>query len=129
MKINHLDLQVADVQATVLHFERLFGLTLESSRTSPAVAIMSDGEGFTLVLQRRNPEEAYPERFHFGFLVDDPERVRAFQSLAKSEGFDVSEVIENGRGTLSYLRMPDGLLVEVSNQRRRTHVPESTQEK
>jgi catechol 2,3-dioxygenase-like lactoylglutathione lyase family enzyme len=119
MKINHLDLQVADVQATVAVFERLLGLRLQSSRTSPALAILTDDEGFTLVLQRRKGDsERYPEGFHFGFLVDDVERVRAFHASASAETLEVSAIIETGRGTLVYARTPDGLLIEVAHHRR-----------
>src|SRR3954451_621599 len=76
MKLNHLDLQVSDVQRTVDFFEKYFDLELRSSRTSPALAILSDRHGFVLVLQRRKHDaETYPEGFHVGFLVDDVETV------------------------------------------------------
>ena len=123
MKINHLDLQVADVKESVALFERLLGLTLESNRASPAIAILGDGEGFTLVLQKRkSDEERYPEGFHFGSLVADVDRVHAFHAAARAEGLEVSPVIENGRGTLVYARTPDGLLIEVSHHRPRAPV-------
>ena len=121
MKLNHLDLQVSDVQRSVELFERLFELQLDSSRTSPALAILSDGAGFTLVLQRKkNEADAYPDGFHVGFFLDDVEEVRGFQARAKELGLvEVSDVIENGRGVLVYLRTWDGLLLEVSWQRPR----------
>jgi len=121
VKLNHLDLQVADVQRSVLLFEQLLGLRLDSSRASPALAILSDGAGFMLVLQRRkNDADAYPDGFHFGFLLDNIEAVRSFHGRAKESGLvEVSEVIENGRGVLVYLRTWDGLLIEVSWQRPR----------
>lgn len=120
MKLNHLDLQVADVPRSVDLFERLLGFTLESNRASPAIAILSDREGFTLVLQRRKrDDDGYPEGFHFGCLVDDVEQVRAFHRAAEDLGLEVSPVIENGRGTLVYAKTEDGLLIEVSRQRPR----------
>jgi catechol 2,3-dioxygenase-like lactoylglutathione lyase family enzyme len=121
VKLNHLDLQVTDIQRSVHLFEQLFGLQLDSSRTSPALAILSDGMGFTLVLQRRkNEAEAYPEGFHFGFLLDDVDAVRRFHARAKEGALvEVSDVIENGRGVLVYLRTWDSLLIEVSWQRPR----------
>lgn len=120
MKLNHLDLQVSDVPRAVALFEDLLGLHLESNRDSTALAILSDGEGFTLVVQRKkNEAESYPEGFHFGFLVPDPDRVRSFQARARERGVEVSDVIENGRGVLVYCRMIDGFLVEVSWHRPR----------
>lgn len=119
VKLNHLDLQVTDVPQTIALFEDLLGLRLESNRGSPAIAILTDGEGFTLVLQRRKDQAAYPEGFHFGFLVNGADTVRAFQAKACDRGLAVSEVIENNRGVLAYWRTSDGYTVEVSCQRRR----------
>jgi catechol 2,3-dioxygenase-like lactoylglutathione lyase family enzyme len=123
MKFNHLDLQVSDVQRTVLFFERHFGLELQSSRTSPALAILGDGHGFVLVLQRKkNDADAYPEGFHVGFLVDDPDTVRRKQADLRDAGADVSDVIENGRGVLAYCRVTDGIMVEIAWHRTRDPV-------
>jgi len=126
MKLNHLDLQVSDVQRTVALFEELFGFRLQSSRSSPALAILTDGEGFTLVLQRRKSEtEAYPDGFHVGFLVADQDVVRDFHARAQGRGLDVSQVIENGRGVLVYCRTWDGLLIEVSWHRNERSSPQA----
>jgi catechol 2,3-dioxygenase-like lactoylglutathione lyase family enzyme len=115
MKLNHLDLQVADVQRAVLFFERHFAFQLRSSRQSPAIAILDDGDGFVLVLQRRrSPDEKYPEGFHFGFLVPDVETVLRFHATATADGLEVSAVIRNNRGTMVYCQSPEGFLVEVN---------------
>lgn len=120
MKLNHLDLQVSDVQRTVAFFERYFDLELQTSRTSPAIAILSDREGFVLVLQRRKSDaDAYPEGFHLGFLVDDDATVRRVHARAREDGVEVSDVIENNRGVMIYFRAPDGYAVEVSCRRAR----------
>jgi catechol 2,3-dioxygenase-like lactoylglutathione lyase family enzyme len=119
MKLNHLDLQVADVPRAVLFFER-FGLALQSSRTSQAIAILGDDHGFVLVLQRKKDDaEAYPEGFHVGFLVDDAETVRRVHAATSAGGVEVSAVLENGRGVMVYCRAPDGFLVEVAWHRPR----------
>lgn len=124
MKLNHLDLQVTDVQRTAALFEALLGFRHESSRSSPALAILSDGEGFMLVLQRKkNESETYPEGFHFGCLVPDVETVTRFQADARARGLEVSDVIENNRGVLVYCRTWDGLLLEVSWHRPRSPRP------
>jgi catechol 2,3-dioxygenase-like lactoylglutathione lyase family enzyme len=124
MKLNHLDLQVSDVRRTVALFEELLGLELQSSRDSPALAILTDGQGFVLVLQRRKSDsDSYPSGFHFGFLVPEIQTVRDFQTRARGRGLDVSDVIENNRGTLAYWRSGDGFLVEVSCHRRTMSSP------
>ncbi|MET0387581.1 MAG: VOC family protein [Polyangiales bacterium] len=118
MKLNHLDLQVSDVGQSVAFLETYFDFELRSKRGSPAIAILSDREGFTLVLQRKKPDDAgYPADFHFGFLVDDPAAVHAFQAHARANGIEVSDVIENGRGTLVYCRPAYLPMIEVSCRR------------
>ncbi len=116
MKLNHLDLQVSDVRQTVAFFEGVFGLQLTSSRSSPAIAIMTDGAGFVLVLQRHE-QPRYPEGFHLGFLVDDVATVQQMFSRSQAAGVEVSEIITNNRGTMIYCRAPDGYSVEVSCRR------------
>jgi catechol 2,3-dioxygenase-like lactoylglutathione lyase family enzyme len=118
MRLNHLDLQVRDVPASIAYFERWFGLELRTNRDSAAIAVLTDGHGFVLVLQRAGEgEERYPEGFHIGFLLDDVESVRALQARARKGGAEVSDVIVNGRGTLVYFTAPEGYRVEVSCQR------------
>ncbi|AGC41461.1 hypothetical protein MYSTI_00102 [Myxococcus stipitatus DSM 14675] len=115
MKLNHIDLQVPDVQRTAAFFERYFGFEHTSNRASPAIAILEDGAGLVLVLQRlKRPEEKYPEGFHVGFLVDAVETVLAFHARALADGLEVSEVIRNNRGTMVYCQAPGAVLVEVN---------------
>jgi len=119
MRINHLDLRVRDVTSTSRLFARYFGLQIQSNPSSPALVIMTDQSGFVLVLQRAEQAERYPAGFHFGFLLDDAESVRALHARAVADGIPVSEVIVNGRGTMIYLTAPEGYCVEVSCQRHR----------
>lgn len=115
VRINHLDLQVSDVVTTAALLEDVLGLRIVSNRGSSAIAILEDGLGFTLVLQRRKREDdRYPEGFHFGCLVPDESIVVDFQARARERGLDVSDVQRNGRGVLCYARIGDGILLEVS---------------
>jgi catechol 2,3-dioxygenase-like lactoylglutathione lyase family enzyme len=117
VKLNHLDLQVADIPRAVTFFEEAFGFQLQSNRRSSTIAILTDSDGFVLVLQRKKSEkDRYPAGFHFGFLVDDEESVHRFHSKAHGLGLEITEIIENGRGTHVYCSGPDGLLAEVSHR-------------
>jgi len=119
MFLNHLDLQVPDVPATAAFFERYFGLTIQGNRTSPAIIILSDERDFTLVLQRRRrDDEAYPEGFHCGFLVDDVALVRQLHARLVADGVACSDVIENNRGVMVYVRAPGDITVEISHRTR-----------
>jgi len=120
MKLNHLDLQVPDVRAAVEFFERYFDLELCSSRKSPALAVLSDRHGFTLVLQRlRDAQSSYPEDFHIGFHIDDEDEVRQRHARFVADGIStISDVIENNRGVMFYFRGPGAILIEVGCMRR-----------
>jgi catechol 2,3-dioxygenase-like lactoylglutathione lyase family enzyme len=118
MRLNHLDLLVRDVPGSVAYFERYFGLTARTNPDSKALAILTDGHGFVLVLQRLQDERAsYPEGFHLGFLLQDVESVHTLHARACADGADVSDVIVNGRGTMIYFTASEGYRVEVSCQR------------
>ncbi len=121
MHLNHLDLQVTDVQAHADFFERFFDFVHRSNRASPAIAILEGDGGFTLVLQRKkHDDEGYPEGFHCGFIVDDVALVEGAHARLVDGGAIVSDVIVNGRGTMIYCKTPDGILVEVSTPARRS---------
>ncbi|RKH39452.1 VOC family protein [Corallococcus sicarius] len=116
MRLNHLDLQVPDVQATARFFTRYFGFTSHAkNHDSPAIAMLAGQDGFVLVLQRRKRDtDTFPEDFHLGFLQDSEGPVLAFHERVKADGLEVSDVLRNNRGTLVYCRAPGGFLVEVS---------------
>jgi catechol 2,3-dioxygenase-like lactoylglutathione lyase family enzyme len=119
MILNHLDLQVSDVQAAVLFFERFFDFSLVTSRSSPAIAVLRGDGDFSLVLQRKKrADEGYPEGFHCGFLVDDVATVERMHARLRGGGLTVSDIQQNNRGTMIYCHGPDGILVEVSCRRR-----------
>ncbi len=120
MHLNHLDLQVHDVQSTAAFFERHFGFRLQTSRTSPAIAILEGDGPFVLVLQRRKDETPYPNDFHLGFLVPDVATVERMHAALVAEHADVSAIDVNARGTMIYCRH-DGFLVEVSCRSKRAH--------
>jgi catechol 2,3-dioxygenase-like lactoylglutathione lyase family enzyme len=114
VKLNHLDLQVSDVPALTAFLVDHFDLQPLTRRDSPKLAILTDGHGFTLVLQRRkHDDETYPEGFHIGFLVDNPAEVHARHARLTAAGITVSAVDHNARGTMCYLRGPGEILIEI----------------
>jgi catechol 2,3-dioxygenase-like lactoylglutathione lyase family enzyme len=114
VKLNHLDLQVADVPTLTRFLVEAFDLEPHTRLDSPKIAILTDGHGFTLVLQHRPHDgEPDPTHGHIGFLVDDPAEVHARRARLAAAGADVSEVDVGPRGTRCYCRGPGGLLIEV----------------
>lgn len=115
MKLNHLDLQTTDVQTLAAFFVDHFDLTRHSNERSPAIAILGDEAGFTLVIQRRTDAVPYPDGFHVGFIVDRASEVRAHHARLAAAGIATGEIDVNARGTRFYLRAPGDIVVDVSS--------------
>lgn len=116
MKLNHLDLQSADVPALVQFLITHFELTARTRLDSPKIAILDDGGGFTLVIQHCQAP-VYPPGFHIGFIVDDPAEVHARREALAAAGLTISPVEVDGRGTRCYTHAPGPILVEISSPR------------
>jgi catechol 2,3-dioxygenase-like lactoylglutathione lyase family enzyme len=116
VKLNHLDLQSADVPALVHFLVTHFELSARTRLDSPKFAILDDGAGFTLVIQH-NPAPIYPPNFHIGFIVDDPADVHTRREAIAAAGVAISPVETDGRGTRCYTHAPGPLLVEISSPR------------
>ncbi len=86
MKFNHLNLCVDNLADARKLFEDLFDLQCVEQKKD-ALAIMTDGQGFTLVLSRLNDAPiSYPQGFHVGFLVDTPGQVDSvYQRVAAAD--------------------------------------------
>ena len=118
MKLNHLDLQVSDVQSLAGFLEQHFELERITNDRSPAIAILHDRAGFTLVIQRRRDDRPYPEGFHIGFIQGDAATVHAHHARLTAAGLSLSPIDVNARGTRFYLHAPGDILVEVSSPER-----------
>jgi hypothetical protein len=114
VKLNHLDLQTTDVQALAAFFVDHFDLQRRSNDRSPAIAILGDEAGFTLVIQR-HATPVYPDGFHVGFIHDATAPVYAHHRRLTAAGLECSPIEINNRGTRFYLRAPGVLLIEVSS--------------
>lgn len=114
MQLNHLDLQTSDVQALAAFLVDHFGFVRRSNDRSPAIAILADDAGFTLVLQR-HAAPVYPDGFHIGFIHPTPAPVHAHRARLVAAGLAPSPTETNNRGTRFYLRGPGELLIEVSS--------------
>lgn len=89
MQLNHLNLCVDDLAEARTFFQHCFGFQCLQQRKD-AVAVMSDGHGFTLVLSNPrafgNEMLPYPEGFHIGFLLETSDQVdQAYRRLAATE--------------------------------------------
>ncbi|PHV09180.1 extradiol dioxygenase [Janthinobacterium sp. BJB412] len=114
MKLNHLNLQVADAAGMAAFLVEHFGcaVTLEKPDRS-VIALLADG--FDLVLQQADGgAPAYPPGFHFGFIVADREQVEAIHTRLRRAGVAVDgEIGRSRRGSQFFLTAPGGLRMEV----------------
>jgi hypothetical protein len=118
VQLNHLDLQTADVQALAAFLVDHFDLVRRSNDRSPAIAILGDAAGFTLVIQRCKDDTPYPDGFHIGFIQPAVADVHAHHARLVAGGIGVGPIDRDARGTRFYLTAPGGILVEVSTPAR-----------
>jgi hypothetical protein len=118
MRLNHLDLQAHDIQRLATFLVDNFDLERLSNETSPAICILHDREGFTLVLQRRTDEAPYPAGFHIGFIHARADAVHIHHARLVAAGLAPGPIDINARGTRFYVHAPEHLLVEVSSPQR-----------
>jgi catechol 2,3-dioxygenase-like lactoylglutathione lyase family enzyme len=118
MRLNHLNLTVADVGRTREFFETYFGLRTLTERGRGAIAVMVDESGFILTLSNFDKVAAveYPGAFHVGFMQDSKWRVDELHARLKADGFDPEPPREFHGAWTFYFRCPGGFVVEVLHQ-------------
>lgn len=118
MRLNHLNLAVDDLTEARAFFERLCDFHLLGQR-GDALAIMTDGQGFTLVLSDAHAfgegSPRYPQPFHVGFILDAPDHVdRVYRRLTAS-GVRIDREPGELHGRYAfYFTALSGILFEVS---------------
>ncbi|QQR36964.1 VOC family protein [Devosia oryziradicis] len=119
MKLNHANLAVVDVGATIAFFERFLGFTVLTNRND-AFAVLDDGHGFVfnLVVPAKGEVIAYSRNFHLGFFVADEAAVRDKHAELIAAGVEAGGIQFYKRGTTGsvgfYCMTPGGFLIEVA---------------
>ena len=114
MNLNHLNLGVTEIPATVAMFETHFGLRrADIAPLNEKMAFLTDDSGLLLSLFRVK-DAAYPKIFHIGFTQERVDQVHAIHAKLAADGFEPEEPREeHGRFTF-YFRAPGGFTVEVN---------------
>ncbi|WP_046232458.1 VOC family protein [Paenibacillus algorifonticola] len=110
MKLNHLNLTVTDVKASVDFLVKYFGLQIGNTRGNAFAALFDDG-GLVLTLMKGD-QVRYPNTFHIGFIQESEDRVNEINQRMKDDGFDV-ESPQRSHGWTFYVQAPGGFTVEV----------------
>ncbi len=119
MRLNHSNIVTGDVAALARFFIRHFAFEQVAMRGKDAFAILRGADGFDLNLMKPGKGEAaaYPEGWHVGFVVTNPDEVRAKHAELETAGYAPGAVQRLARGDTAtvtfYCRAPGGLLVEV----------------
>ena len=79
--INHIALEVGDLEAALDFYGRVFGLELRGR--APGMAFIDAGDQFIALSEGRS--QAPDDARHFGLVVDDTEAVRAALQQAGAE--------------------------------------------
>lgn len=114
MQLNHINLGVTDVPATVAMFETYFGLRpVTDFPANDRMAFLQDDTN-ALISLFRVKDATYPKVFHVGFIQDDVAKVDAIHGRLAVDGFAPGEPREeHGRYTF-YFEAPGGFTVEVN---------------
>ena len=109
MQLNHINLGVTDVVATVAMFETYFGLrSIENFPVNDKMAFLHDDTDAVISLFRVK-DATYPKIFHIGFIQDDVAKVDAIHERLAAAGFAPGEPRdEHGRYTF-YFEAPGGV--------------------
>ena len=77
MRLNHIDLQVSDVDVAREFFERFFGLHCRYQRQKQ-IAIFENDTGFEFAVSNlfSSAPPSYPPDFHVGFVLEHSSEVR-----------------------------------------------------
>jgi catechol 2,3-dioxygenase-like lactoylglutathione lyase family enzyme len=110
MRLNTLQLMVADIEAATLFLTTYFGLAQQPAGPDSSVAL-TDEAGLVLTLVE-GQDHAYPKGFHIGFALPSESEVAALRQRLDRDGQQPSEPAEGQDGAF-YVMAPGGMMIEV----------------
>lgn len=125
LAIDHVNLQVADLDASIEFYRRVFGFRLlEDGRDAPAggwAIVGLPGAACIALGVVRDPSPACGKRIaHFGLVVDDAQAVLAQLKIENvrivPRGPGGSEILPYPRSESIYIHDPDGHEIELTTR-------------
>ena len=114
MNLNHINLGVTDVPATVGMFQTYFGLRpVDGFPANPKMAFLNDDAGALISLFKVG-DAVYPKIFHVGFTRGTVAEVREIHAKLAAGGLEPDEPREEHGRFAFYFRSPGGFTVEVN---------------
>ena len=121
MRMNHVQLAVADVAANRAFFETYFGLKCLADRGGTLAVLGDQGSVVALNNFKKAAEVNYPNDFndfHIGFGQESRERVDEIHASLTAGGFKPDKPREFHGAWTFYIKAPGGFFVEVFHQHR-----------
>lgn len=89
MRLDHVNLTVADVVETGNFLKKHFGFTDAFEDNNPGMAVLADGYGMHINLMKGS-NVSYPKLFHIGFDMGTEAEVNAMNDRLKADGIEIS---------------------------------------
>jgi catechol 2,3-dioxygenase-like lactoylglutathione lyase family enzyme len=116
MKLNHINLVVADVAKAIHLFENDFNFKCIDIKGENIVAVLKGADDFTLVIMaNKNDSIVYPDAFHIGFMLDNKEEVIATYQQLKKDGIEVGNEPKKIRDSFGFYFNFDNIMIEVGH--------------
>jgi catechol 2,3-dioxygenase-like lactoylglutathione lyase family enzyme len=115
VKLNHVDLQVSDVNRAREFFERFFDFKCVFQRGAQ-LAILEDDAGFSFGVSNlfNSAPPVYPTDFHIGFILEKESQLRAHYDRLKAGGVEFKSELSRGGPNMYFMCVgPDAINVEV----------------
>jgi lactoylglutathione lyase len=122
VKLNHVNLPVADLSATRNFFEKYFGFRCIAEPTDANV-VLTDNAGLMLTISNFDHanEVTYPKFFHVGFMQESDDEVDDIYDRLKTAGIETGKPQNMHGARTFYFTAPGGFTIEVFHQRGLSH--------
>ena len=110
MRLNHLQLMVADVEAAAAFLTRYFGLKAQPGEDEDRITL-TDESGTALILVE-GQDHAYPKSFRLGFVQPDQAAVAALWQRLEQDGQQPARQ-DDASGEAFDVMAPGGMMIEV----------------
>jgi catechol 2,3-dioxygenase-like lactoylglutathione lyase family enzyme len=116
MKLNHINLVVANVEVAVKFFEQYFSFKCIEVKGDNIIAVLKNADDFTLVIMANKSDSIiYPDAFHIGFMLDNKEEVITTYKQLKTDGIEVGNEPKKIRDSFGFYFTFENIMIEVGH--------------
>jgi catechol 2,3-dioxygenase-like lactoylglutathione lyase family enzyme len=112
--INHLGLEVSDLEESRRFYCDILGMKEFHRDSARGIYLYADGDILTLQRASGKPCDC---NIHFGFLMDSFDEIEAWKSFLEARRVHIENEVRNEHGWSIYINDPDGYLIEIFHVR------------